>query len=302
MKLKAEMMTRLIKKHHLLWIGLVILVLVSSACTDSGGELRPLQAGSSPERIFSAEPQLVTFSELQAHPEDYKDRLIRVTGSYFRLEKLPCYPVSGYGAEWMLVSEDLRLDAVGYERLLRLISDGQILTVDGFFRLYEGPLGCGKDAPLTTAWFLEVEQIVQPNPLVKAFGRPVGNGTSEAGLPLATLTGTGIAPPGTVVPATEPPLQTSVPTSTPIPSREGTMVPTVTGTQTPTGTRPGTTTPTLTPTDHGTVTTTVTPTQTPTPSPSGTPGATSTTGPLPTQPPLPTTYPGSTPVPTSGYP
>jgi len=147
-----------------------------AACSDPGGKLLPFNAGPSPERIFVAEPQLVTFSEIQEHPEDFRDRMIRVTGNYFRAELPLCFPYSGYGAKWMLVNEDLRLDAVGFEQLVHLIPNGSLVTVDGFFRLYEGPIGCGKGAPVTSAWYLETIRIVQPNPLVKANTSPLEDG------------------------------------------------------------------------------------------------------------------------------
>ncbi len=288
------------------WVAMFLAAFGLVACSDSNGQLKPLLPESSRERIFAAEPQLATFSDLQEHPEDYKDSLIRVSGNYFRLEAANCFPQSGYGAEWMLVSEDLRLDAVGFEQLMRLIAEGTLLTVDGFFRLYEGPLGCGKAAPATTAWFLEVMQIVQPNPLVKRSGTPGGIGTSVGGPPLATIPGTEIVPPPLLSPTTQPPTNqtpqlTIVPTGTP--TTIGTGPPIGTGTVASTGTRPATRTPTITPTNQSTGTTTVTPTQTVTGtvSPSVTPIATPTSGPAPTQPPLPTTYPGPTANPT-GYP
>jgi hypothetical protein len=281
-------------------VAMLLVALGLVACSEAQGQLKPLLPESSREGIFAAEPQLVTFSELQEHPEDFKDSLIRLSGSYFRLEAPNCFPVSGYDAEWMLVSEDLRLDAVGFEQLMRLVEEGTILTVDGFFRLYEGPLGCGKAAPGTTAWFLEVLQIVQPNPLLKSGSKGSGLGTPIGSPPIATVPGTATAlPPTTQPPITETPQLTSVPTGTP--TANGTMPPVGTGTITPTGTRPTTGTPTITPTNQSTGTTTPTPTRTVTPTPLATPPSTSTSGPAPTQPPLPTTYPGPTALPT-GYP
>ncbi len=282
------------------FVAMLFAVLSLVACSEAKGQLKPLLPESSRERIFEAEPQLVTFSDLQEHPEDFKDSLIRVSGSYFRLKTPNCFPISGYDAEWMLVSEDLRLDAVGFEQLMRLVEEGTILTVDGFFRLYEGPLGCGKAAPITTAWFLEVLQIVQPNPLLKSGSKGSGFGTPIGSPPIATVPGTATALPPTIqLPITETPQLTMVPTGTP--TAIGTIPPMGTGTITPTGTRPSTGTPKTTPTNQSTGTTTPTPTRTVTPTSSATPIASPTLGPAPTQPPLPTTYPGQTPMPT-GYP
>ena len=120
---------------------------------------------------MSGQAQLVTFSELQADPESFQNRLVRVSGSLLKLPPPGCLPYSGPGIEWALIAEELRLDAIGFERVISLLTNGLPMTVDGFFRLYEGPLGCGKGAPDGSAWYLEVIQIVQPNPLV-GDGRP----------------------------------------------------------------------------------------------------------------------------------
>lgn len=281
-------------KQLLAYLVLSLVLGMLAACSETGGKLIPLNAGPSPERIFAAEAQLVTFSEIQDHPEDFKDRMIRVTGNYFRAEPPLCFPYSGYGAKWMLVNEDLRLDAVGFEQLVHLIPNGSLVTVDGFFRLYEGPLGCGKDAPLTSAWYLETIEIVQPNPLVKALISPIDGGFSDISSTSTRPAGSTSVAPQTPQPVSETPAVTIVPTGTPTPLPTSTQVSTIT--RTPTGTRPSTGTPSVTPTLQGTSTMTVTPTRTPTASPTttGTPATTPTSGVAPTQPPLPTTYPGAT--------
>jgi hypothetical protein len=56
------------------------------------------------------------------------------------------------------------------------------MTVEGYWRLYEGPLGCGKNAPRAAIWYLEVLRIVEPNPLPGNPNRNAnGDGDARAG-------------------------------------------------------------------------------------------------------------------------
>ncbi len=275
-----------------IWItSFLIFILV--ACTNDSGQLKPGGERGEVDAVLSDQPQLVTFSELQADPDAYRDRLIRVTGVFYRMPPPACFPYSGPKTLWSLISEDLRLDAVGFEPLTRLISEEIEMTVDGFFRLYEGPIGCGKGAPKESAWYLDVIKIVQPNPLVKSLRLFVDSGTLSAPPPFPTPAESSTGQPA------QPPAETTdqatpVPTATPI----GTVavLPTpITTLTAPISTIPATGVPTATPT---TQTTTRFP-GTPTPSPTATsssiaPNNTPTSGPFPTVPPLPTA--------TEGYP
>ena len=291
---------------------LILLLPLFVACTQRVGQLKPLRPAGVEELLLAAQPQLVTFSELQADPEAFQDRLIRVSGTLLKLPPPECLPRSGPAVEWALIAEELRLDAIGFERVISLSSNDLPMTVDGYFRLYEGPLGCGKGAPDGSAWFLEVVRIVQPNPLVGVERPPgsVGFPTTEAGGiaptpggPIgstATSTPAGTGTPGGVPTATptppSPPLLTATPeggtpTVTTIPTATATgqatseFTPTPlpgTATTTPTATRgPG---PTSTPTPTATIDPYVgPPTPTVTPTVDGYPGGTVTS--------VPTTYP-----------
>lgn len=287
------------KSTHLLKrvvVPVILLLMISIvACTGGRGQLKPRSELSDNGLIITDQPQLVTFSELQADPEYYRDRLIRVTGTYIPLLLPDCYPFSGPGADWALVSEGLRLDVIGFEQLTRLISQDTIMTVDGFFRLYEGPIGCGKSAPFETAWFLEILQVVQPNPLASS-GRLAGAGGLQ-GLPSPQVSPTDIGALGGTLPPIEGTGQpTNVPTATPV----GTLpaAPTSTGTVTPAGTPLTTAIPTVTPIDRTTSSGTSTPTPSPTRTATSIPGVPTNTprsGPLPTSPPLPTATAGGYP-------
>lgn len=284
----------------------VLLLMVVVACTDQGGQLKPFNEGTGNSLIISNQPQLVTFSELQADPEYYRDRLIRVTGTYIPLAPPDCYPFSGPGADWALISEGLRLDVVGFKQVTKLVSQDTIMTVDGFFRLYEGPIGCGKNAPIETAWFLEILQVVQPNPLVSS-GRLASAG-EFMGIPSPQVSPTSIGELGETLPSVEGTGQpTDVPTATPGGILPG--VPTSTSTLTPTGTPRTTAIPTASPTPSATSVTsrgTPAPTATNTPrSAQSVPTNTPRSGPLPTSPALPTAtiggYPAAPPLPPDPY-
>jgi hypothetical protein len=290
------------------------------ACSARDGQLRPLRPGEEGELLLAAQPQLVTFSQLQEDPDSFRDRLIRVSGSLLKVPPPVCLPFSGPSVEWALVAEELRLDAVGFERAISLLDDGIPMTVDGFFRLYDGPMGCGKAAPDGSAWFLDVTKIVQPNPLIASGLQPgrilPGNETPGGPIvpPGSSVTPTGEATPTSVL--TPPTAGTPgiIPTMTPtgpvlpIPTATSTVgpgTPTVTSIPTASSTAPATSqftptpsptplpgTPTVSPTPTSTLfpgTPTVTPTPTPTsdayPGP-GTPTATPTVDGYPPLPPV----------------
>ncbi len=290
--------------NRVIKLAFFAILLLLAACANKRGQLKPLTPGDQENLLISSQPQLVTFSELQAEPEAFQDRLIRVTGNFFALQPPACYPYSGPGAEWALISEGLRLDIVGFERVSQLLELDTLMTVDGFFRLYEGRLGCGKGAPLDSAWYLELYQIVQPNPLAKVAGIfDAGDGT---GLIPPQVTATQPGSPS----VTQPPIGgTSQPTTIPTQTPFGTapILPPATGTATPAGTLPSTIIPTATSTPQPTsdLTATIPPVSTNTRVPGVTPGSTATTGPFPTSPPLATATEGYPGVPTAtvgGYP
>lgn len=265
---------------------LIVILPLSVACAGRSGQLKPLDPGGEGEVILAGQPQLVTFSQLQEDPDAFQDRLVRVSGSLLKASPPNCAPYSGPAVEWALIAEALRLDAVGFERAVDVLDNDLPMTVDGFFRLYEGALGCGKAAPDGSAWFLEVIRIVQPNPLI-------ASGLQPGGLISAAITPGGPGEPSgsTVTPA----IQETVPvagtpggTPTLTPTGSTSPVPTATDTPAP-GTITLTSIPTASPTPSATSRFTATPTRTPLP-------GTATSTPTPT--PTPTPAPGSTTTPT----
>ena len=283
------------------WVlaGLVILLLIwlGLALSDSR-PLKPLRVTAVPADItINGQPLLVNFDDLNDNPTDYANSRIRVSGSYLRLEPVSCVPFSGPRIEWGLVAEGLQLNARGFEAVvLPIVPADTQMTLEGIWRRYPGPAGCGKE-PTSGLWYLEVEQIVQPNPLMAGTATPAAvlSVTPPPFPGTATPTLAGSLPPvgGTPIPNVT--IVSTVVVNTPIgsPTASSTAVsstplPTFTSTATPT--QPiGSGTPTAV-----TVTPTIDPSAT-TPTPSSTPGS-GTSVPTPTNPPLVTATPGS------GYP
>lgn len=257
--------------------------------------------------IISGQPQLVTFPELSENAAAYLNQRIRVTGYYLPLSPPACDFYNGPIFKWSLVSEGLQLNAQGFERPLALAAPGTALTVEGVWRLRSGPYGCGKAPESADVWYLQVERIVQPNPLAATTAdpaafvlmsistplfptvgptntpRPTGQATATlfASPTLVTPGGTGTAVPGTLMPtltATTARTASATPTGSLTPTPTGTRLATATATPTGTLTTPGATSPPPQPT----------PTAPGGPYPG--PGATNTPSP-----------PGSTPSPTPGY-
>lgn len=269
-------------RRTLLWLVLGLMLL--AGCR--GQQARPLKPGRpSPTPsplVLDGIPRPAAFPDLGANPRVFLNQLIQVTGSYTRLTPAACDVYKGPRIVWGLVADNLQLSAAGYEAVLELVPAGTTLTVEGFWRFYVGPLGCGKEPSSEGLWYLDVQRIVQPNPLTRAGAtgqQPLlvaptpteSVGSLDTPLPTAVFTPTAAAGNGGGIPVVTP---TASPTPTPI----TVAVPSPTG---------GAVLPTATPTV--TAPSTLTPPTTPTPSPSPTPaGDLPVVSPSPTSPALPT--------------
>lgn len=270
------------------FLGLLILL----AGCQPAGFFGPIPRVATPpgELIRLAAP--VNFAQLNENPAAYHDRVVRVSGSFLRLPPPACNPQRGPLFVWSLADllpaagDWLRVDAQGFEDVIWLVPEGTAMTVEGYWRLYEGPLGCGKNAPREATWYLEALRIVEPNPLPGVAGAaeivPGDGDLNIQIIPLATLT---------------PDLAATT-------SLEGTASPTAT--QTVTASPQPLVTPAETPTITETLRPEVTPTVLGTPSPTPTPADTPATGgPPPTETPD-DGYPAPPPPPPSptpgGYP
>lgn len=275
----------------------LLLLIVALLFWPDGRALRPFRpAPTSVDFIIDGQPLLVTFTELSDNAAQYHNQRIRVTGEYLPLTPPTCDLYNGPVLYWALVSEGLQLNAKGFEAPLALLAPGSTMTVEGIWRLYTGPVGCGKGPETDNVWYLQVERIIQPNPLVSGTQDPRAyllNGVSTPPFPTIGPSRTRVAVGSTAPPAATSATPTATGTAvTPV----GSVVPTLTGT--PDGTATATPTRFIRSTPTGTPPPT---SSTPgTPTPAGTPGPTATSGPAPTSPPNP--YPGGgnpTPMPTN---
>lgn len=264
------------RRWHL--VPLLALAFVLAACGSA--EPRPLRPiVPTPTKagvVVDGTARVVTFTDLNSNPAQYLNQIIQVRGSYTPLQPRTCSPQKGPNPGWALVAEGLQLDAVGLDGLLQLAPDGMTVTVEGVWRLYQGPDGCGKEPSTRTVWYLQARRVVRPNPLIAGMS-PADEPTET---PLDAAPGAPETPPDVTplppdageltfpeddfgvtptFPATLPPVPTATATATTPPV--GTATPTATASPTPvlsptaptvTGTPPtATPTPTFTPTPDG---------------------------------------------------
>ncbi len=161
---------------HVIFVAIVILLAIATIGaiawvgkgTATGGLLPVLPTPTVPADTAINAPVLVTFPELNADPLAYLDKAIQVSGAFIGLDSATCPRYTGPDIRWALVSEELQLDAKGYDRIVQLVEPGTDLVVQGIWRLYQGPIGCGKGPPANSSWYLQVQKIIEPNPLISS--------------------------------------------------------------------------------------------------------------------------------------
>ncbi|VAW40917.1 hypothetical protein MNBD_CHLOROFLEXI01-1571, partial [hydrothermal vent metagenome] len=142
--------------------GLILLLLLLLLVQLFAGSrpLKPLRETAVSLNItINGQPLLVNFDDLNDNPSDYANLRVQVSGNYLRLEPIDCAPFSGPRIEWGLVADGLQLNASGFEAVvLPIVSANTQMTLEGIWRRYPGPAGCGKE-PTAGLWYLEVERI-----------------------------------------------------------------------------------------------------------------------------------------------
>lgn len=238
--------------------------------------------------VSSGRPTTVPLAEVAADPESFAGQFLQLSGSYQHLPLLVCNGEAHHSpAGWLLVANDqteaetgdapesevVMVAAGGFDSQLRtLIVTGTPLTVNGFWRFWEGPVGCGKQAVPRQVWYLRVTEIVAPAQLARvtvagstqSLGEetavPVEDGNASPGAPdipitsTLPITGTSTLPELATPPASTIATPTSTDGSTPIieptPTgeeiKEGEGTPAAGVTLTPGGSGENNLTPTLT--------------------------------------------------------
>ena len=282
------------KQRYLIFFLVLVTLLI--AC----GKARPTptpfaEENGTEEALDPIEPLALSIADLAADPEAYADSFVEITGQYRRLPLLVCnsdpHPAP---ATWQLVAADGSTVPIGgFDSQVRsLLPNDLTVTVVGVWQLFEGPVGCGKNATSRQIWYLKAREIVSPSPIARVTLTPTGSGIQIAeGDDLSTPQDNNVTATPTRAEDEETPIGTPTPASTTVPAPPGDGTPTgVSATPTDDGeareptltpTREGESgigTPTTTPTTNGSVTPTASSgSPMPTPAngtPNGTPNAT----------------------------
>ncbi len=177
-------------------------------------------------------PVVATLAELAAGPEQFDGATLQLTGRYQRAPLLICssdpHPSP---AAWTLAEGSAVIQAGGFDSQLRaLLPDDLTITVEGRWQLWQGPVGCGKQAIPSTVWYLSVSRILSPALLTQVTLTPspigqVAGSPAATGQPLPTTNFSTLPPiqetPGEVV--------TTLPPQQPTAETETTPQPTLTG-------------------------------------------------------------------------
>lgn len=278
---------------RLTWFVLLSALVVAalSGCQQEEATITPSPAAAILRANQAIAPSLLT---LARNPAAFEDQDLVLAGTYRPLPLPVCAQETHQSpATWALRDGEIEIPVSGFDSALReLASPGLPLEVEGRWQRWEGPVGCGRRAPSQLVWYLQLTNILSPNPLSASL--PF---TPEPIEPAVTTT-----PPDSIA--------GGVATASPLEETTSNAQPPADGAQTVTPRSSGTPTPTASATSGAGVVPTGSVTVTPTPSVSG--SGTPTTTPSGTGSPTPgvntptaTTVPaGASPTPTidSGQP
>ena len=272
------------------WL-LFLMVLTLALVSCDGGEETP-----TPDSAGISPPNRLELAELARNPASYEGQRVEVSGSYGILPAPPCNAALFLSpATWSFSDGGVVIRAAGMEDILTsLAPDGLTLLAGGLWQRWEGPIGCGDAAVTSTIWYLQIDQIISPNPISRSTLTPIGAPPPDLTLSPTSAQQVMISPTAVSTPATSvgspTPLATSTtvtiqpettasasPTTTPSPTLSPSPSPT--GQPSPTPSPTGLTSPIATPTDMGSPI--ATPTLTGTIWPTFTPAATDTPSPSP---------------------
>lgn len=164
---------------------LLVLLTLAIACN---GEQRatptPFSADMATEEAVNlVGPQAISITDLATDPEAFNNSFVKITGRYHRLPLLICktdpHPAP---ATWQLQAEDGSLVAIGgFDSQVRsLLPTDLTMTVAGVWQLFDGPVGCGKNASTAKIWYLKASDILSPSPIAQVTLTPTGNVTQIA--------------------------------------------------------------------------------------------------------------------------
>ena len=159
----------MLKTRTLLFLSLLLLV----SCGRDRAE-RDLTPTAFPPtavaaRITSAAPIPIGLSHLAANPDFFVGATLQLSGAFRRLPRQICAAETFRSpATWGLEADGYLASAAGMDEQLRaLLNEGQPITVEGRWLKFNGPVGCGRGAEEQEIWYLSVDRVLEPNPLVR---------------------------------------------------------------------------------------------------------------------------------------
>jgi hypothetical protein len=208
------------------------LLLLAAGCSGSQGDLKgppedPLleqSEGDSLPSLLPANsednaPADAAIASLVANPSAFEGRLLQVEGLFkSSLEEICPDKRFGAPASWALTDGQESIAAAGLENLAAALPDGQItLLVEGAWRSWPIPANCRQEGDPSELYYLEVVQVISPNPIALAPGSVSGApapqqtaGGGIAGDPLPTAGQQGSIPTATVMAGLEVPPQGTI--------------------------------------------------------------------------------------------
>ncbi|MCP4358923.1 MAG: hypothetical protein GY796_12965 [Chloroflexi bacterium] len=151
---------------------LILILVMLAACGEEEASIPPTPFADGQTAvpvIVRSKPTELPLTELFEEPEAYQNQFLQLSGSYERLPLLICnsdpHPAP---ATWLLVAETGDNDPIsvavgGYDSQLHsLLDEGVMVTANGYWRYWEGAVGCGKQAVPRQIWYLRTTDIVSP--------------------------------------------------------------------------------------------------------------------------------------------
>lgn len=163
-------------KNHWFFFFILLLFFLTACTSKSEATPTPFPAtGTRDPNEDNSQLFSVTFPELLAGPESFEGNRIQVNGRYQRPSTRVCSTTQyASPATWTLTDGELTVPMNGFDNQLRsLLPNNTTMSVSGIWRQWHGPVGCGKAAVMQTIWYLEVRDIISPNPITNVTHTPV---------------------------------------------------------------------------------------------------------------------------------
>lgn len=163
--------------RYLKFLALPALLILLAACGErNAASPTPFPTTGPQATALGNAPVSLTVAELMAAPGLYRDATIRLTGRLRKQPLIVCdselHPSPG---GWGLAEEGVLAPAGGFEQQVRsLLPDDLTMSVEGRWRLWEGLVGCGKQAVRQELWYLEAGRILSPSPITQVTLTPGG--------------------------------------------------------------------------------------------------------------------------------